>query len=462
MASIIISAGAASDYPLTSDNVFGIPSTFTTYGYGTWLNVNGPKTVLYSDGPDEIYSYESGNAYIALVWLDGDVQNSTTMDFVLSSMVFNVRYYEGGMVSGQALYTVSSIITDGITFTPNATIEMRDMVGTGGAGPMPFGGLRTWDPGYPAVGLSKADTIINLSATGAVLSGYAGVDTITGGAGGDTLDGGAGSDSLIGGLGDDSYIVDYGDKIVELSGQGFDTVYTAGTYVAVAGLSVERIVATGSAAVAITGNGQAIEIIGNAGVNTLDDGGGAATLNGGANVDVYLVHNAATMVTELAGEGYDTVKTELGVYALPGNVEALIHLGSKAFSGVGNGLSNALTGGGGADTLDGAGGSDVLTGGAGGDLFAFGGLGLGVDRITDFLSGLDHIGLSGLGFGVASLSDLALVVGDAVSGVGQATVRYYASGGLAFDANGGSGAGAVLFASLDGHPSLAIADFVLV
>jgi Ca2+-binding RTX toxin-like protein len=42
--------------------------------------------------------------------------------------------------------------------------------------------------------------------------------------GNDTLDGGAGNDSLIGGLGDDTYVLETGDVIVELAGQGSDTV----------------------------------------------------------------------------------------------------------------------------------------------------------------------------------------------------------------------------------------------
>ena len=460
MASITIGPSASSGYPLASDNVFGPPSTAdVTYTYG----FTGPTGELSGSSSDEeyfYYSYATGLTYFYINWSAEIAPPTTTI------MYFDLKnvYGYGGInfYYGQIFGSAYQIRTDGITYVANTPFLISEYHGHGSSGPLFTEGLRTFDEAYPATVLALADTITNLSSTGAVLTGYAGADTILGGAGNDTLDGGTGRDSLTGGLGDDTYYVDYGDRIVELAGEGFDTVFTASTFVAPAGASIERVVATGSGAVAITGNGSAMDLVGNSGINTLDDGGGASTLSGGANVDVYWVRNAATVVTELAGEGYDTVKTDLAAYTLTDNVEVLIHVGAGAFSGIGNGLSNVLTGGGGADTLSGAGGTDVLTGGGGSDLFVFGGTGLGADRVTDFVQGSDHIGLGAAGFGLATLADVVLVVGDALATVGQATLRYYANGALSFDANGGSGAGSVLFATLDGHPSLAISDFVLV
>jgi serralysin len=73
-------------------------------------------------------------------------------------------------------------------------------------------------------------------------------------------------------------------------------------------------------------------------------------------------------VIENAGEGTDTVRTDLGLYDLTANVENLTYTGAGAFTGTGNALDNVITGGTGADVLNGAGGNDTLLGGGGSDL----------------------------------------------------------------------------------------------
>ncbi|MHA7066931.1 calcium-binding protein, partial [Azospirillum argentinense] len=71
-------------------------------------------------------------------------------------------------------------------------------------------------------------------------------DLLVGGEGDDTLDGGAGADTLIGGTGNDVYRVDNaGDVVVELAGEGADTVYSSINYTL--GDNVEALVLTGAA-----------------------------------------------------------------------------------------------------------------------------------------------------------------------------------------------------------------------
>ena len=226
------------------------------------------------------------------------------------------------------------------------------------------------------------------------LSGGAGQDRLIGGSSDDYLDGGTGADTMIGGAGNDVYIVDdAGDVVTELADGGVDEVRTTlGTYAL--GENVENLTYAGAAA--FTGTGNALDnvitggaygntlsggagndtLIGGAGKDVLDGGegddfldgkGGADTMRGGAGNDTYVVDTAGDVVTELANEGIDEVRTTLGSYTLGANLENLTYLGSTAFIGTGNALDNVITGGAGNDTLSGGAGNDRLLGGAGND-----------------------------------------------------------------------------------------------
>lgn len=117
---------------------------------------------------------------------------------------------------------------------------------------------------------------------------------------------------------------------------------------------------------------------GQAGSDTLNDNGFAATLNGGADNDIYWVSNSETIIQELNGQGTDQVRTSLSVFALGESVENLSYTGTNArFYGYGNASANIIEGGilgdfligySGADTLRGGAGADVLDGGADHDI----------------------------------------------------------------------------------------------
>ncbi|TCL69429.1 calcium-binding protein, partial [Rhizobium sp. BK251] len=235
-----------------------------------------------------------------------------------------------------------------------------------------------------------ADNVENLTYTGTVafagtgndlnntITGGDAADRLSGGGGNDTLNGGAGADALIGGTGDDTYIVDVaGDVIVENVGEGIDTVKAASAAYTLAD-NVENLTYTGTVAFAgtgndlnntITGGDAADRLSGGAGNDTLDGGAGADTLIGGTGDDTYIVDLTTDMVTEAANEGTDTVKTGLGLLVLAANVENLVYTGTGDFSGIGNALSNTITGGAGNDVLNGNAGTDTLIGGAGNDIY---------------------------------------------------------------------------------------------
>jgi Ca2+-binding RTX toxin-like protein len=208
-----------------------------------------------------------------------------------------------------------------------------------------------------------------------------GNDKLYGGDGADTLNGGQGADTMSGGQGDDVYVVDdAADVVIELAGDGADLVQvglrTAGTYSLSANVENAIVISAVSLAVnltgnaldnALAGNGAANTLLGGAGNDTLDGGAGADKLSGGIGNDTYIVDVAGDTVTEALNEGTDTVKTTLATYTLGNNVENLDYSGKAAFTGTGNALGNAISGGNGGSKLDGGAGNDTLTGGSGND-----------------------------------------------------------------------------------------------
>src|SRR5262249_20149025 len=96
---------------------------------------------------------------------------------------------------------------------------------------------------------------------------------------------------------------------------------------------------------------------------------------GGTGADSYVVGQAGDVVTELASQGIDLVKSSIS-YTLGANVENLTLTGAGNLNGTGNGGGdgitgnsggNVLNGGTGVDALDGKGGTDTLNGGGGAD-----------------------------------------------------------------------------------------------
>jgi Ca2+-binding RTX toxin-like protein len=102
-------------------------------------------------------------------------------------------------------------------------------------------------------------------------------------------------------------------------------------------------------------------LTGNSGNNALDGGAGADTLVGGKGDDMYTITSGDT-VTAAAGEGTDTIRSDITVAALGTNVENLTLTGTAAFNGTGNALGNTLTGNS---------ANNSLTGGSGADQFIF-------------------------------------------------------------------------------------------
>ena len=345
-----------------------------------------------------------------------------------------------------------------------------------------------------------SDTLLNFDN----LTGSNFADTLTGDANANVLTGGAGIDTMSGGGGNDTYVIDsLSDVLVEAAGGGSDTVQTALSYTLSGQL--ENVTLTGSAALTATGTNVDNILIGNSGANTLtgldgndrlDGGTGNDTLIGGLGNDTYVVNAVGDVITEIAGQGTDTVESSIA-YTLGGTLENLTLLGTGALAGTGNTGDNVITGNSGintllgldgADTLIGNAGNDNLQGGIGNDRLVGGagndalngGTGLdkfvfnaplsattNVDTIADFTPGQDQVVLSKSIFGALNGVNVPLDVAQFFSGAGATAgadasdriVYNTTTGNLYYDVDGAGGSASVLFAKLTGVPVVGALSF---
>jgi Ca2+-binding RTX toxin-like protein len=205
--------------------------------------------------------------------------------------------------------------------------------------------------------------------------------------GNDRLDGGVGADTMQGGTGNDTYVRNSNlDVIVELDGQGTDTVESSLSYTLINHL--EHLTLTG--AQVVVGRGNSLDniltannagnqlfgvagndtLIGGAGADLIDGGVGADTMRGGLGNDTYVRNSSGDVIVELADQGMDTVLSSLSMI-LGDHLENLTLTGGTTANATGNSLANTVLGNGAANVLDGKAGNDVLNGGLGNDRYVF-------------------------------------------------------------------------------------------
>lgn len=277
-------------------------------------------------------------------------------------------------------------------------------------------------------------------------------DVLTGNQAANRLDGRGGADSMTGGAGNDVFVIgSVGEKVVEASGGGTDTVESAVSYTLAS--YVENLKLTGTGAINGTGNGLANALTGNAAANRLNGGSGNDVMNGGGGNDVFVVGSTGDKVVEVSGGGSDTVESAVS-YALGSYVEKLKLTGTGAINGNGNSLANVVTGNAAANALNGGGGSDTLSGGAGADRFYFN-TALGssnIDKILDFDAPSDTIHLDRTIFkGIAASGTLgasAFHTGTAAHDSSDRIIYDSSTGKLLYDAEGTGAAAAIHFATL--------------
>jgi hypothetical protein len=213
-----------------------------------------------------------------------------------------------------------------------------------------------------------------------------------GGAGNDILDGGSGSDLMDGGAGDDTYYVGSNaapgkakkesDVVIELAGQGWDSVFSLGSYTL--GDQVESLTLGGNGVVNGTGNALDNVIIGNERVNQMEGLEGDDYLFGAEGADI--LHGGEGLDLLQGGDNADLIGDVSGTSLLDG--------GAGADVLVGNSANSIVIGGAGADHIDPGAGNDIV-------LYN---LGDGNDEVIAQPGGSDTLSLGG---GI-SYSDLTL------------------------------------------------------
>ncbi|MCQ4160653.1 proprotein convertase P-domain-containing protein [Roseomonas sp. GC11] len=317
---------------------------------------------------------------------------------------------------------------------------------------------------------NAADNILTGGEDANRLFGMAGNDVLEGGGGDDELDGGAGNDVMVGGLGDDTYVIDsLGDRVVEVAGEGTDTLRS--WFSLTLAETVENLELLGHAALSGTGNAANNLLTGNDAANRLsglggddillglggDDiligGSGNDRMEGGTGNDTYYTDSGTVTLVERAGEGTDKVYSSASL-TLSENIEILVLTGT-ARDGTGNAADNTiygnaeanllrggagddvLEGGAGNDRLEGGSGADILRGGTGADLL-IGGTGNDiyvVDDVGDQVVEVQYQGYdtvrSFIDFILPNWSEYLELYGSAVSGAGNAANNVITGNGLA-------------------------------
>ena len=252
-----------------------------------------------------------------------------------------------------------------------------------------------------------------------------------------------GGTTLKGGAGDDTYIVDADDHVVELAGQGADTVKSSASWTLSA--AVENLILTGKGALAGTGNAQDNVITGNDGNSTLDGGAGADTLIGGAGTTTYIVDDLKDVIVNQPGYGGSVISAV--DITLADGIRTLTLVGGD-LKATGNDWLNEITGTDGDNVIDGRLGGDTMSGGKGDDTYY---VDDGFDQVIE-RAGEGHdlvYSSSNLGTLAANIEDLYLTGAMDLQGAGNDLANkivgnagnnfFYAEGGGADTLIGGLG-----------------------
>ncbi|OUL29898.1 hypothetical protein BV372_22490 [Nostoc sp. T09] len=160
-------------------------------------------------------------------------------------------------------------------------------------------------------GLDANDTIYGAGGNDTIDGGNNN-DRLFGGEGNDSLTAGSGTDLLTGDNGDDTYNIDSSDTVVEVPGQGFDTVNVFGSWTTTAEVEVVNLTFSGANSITLNntlgttvrGNTVRDDIVAGIGSDTMNGRAGSDVLTGRGGADVFEFGGAGLALTSL---GTDTI-----------------------------------------------------------------------------------------------------------------------------------------------------------
>lgn len=220
---------------------------------------------------------------------------------------------------------------------------------------------------------------------------------------------------------------------------------------AMAGLTYDAFLA---GADTLTGSAADDNLFGGAGNDSLSGGAGADTMSGGLGNDTYVVDNLGDVVSEMGGDGIDTVQSSVSFGRDPATymglspqlgIENIVLTGAAAADAWGDMGNNTISGNSGAnrlhgdmgnDLLDGGTGSDTLSGGMGDDTYV---LDVATDVITGETGGTADTVRAAFSYTAASGIENVILTGTAVSATGNADGNRLTGNNVANILNGGAG-----------------------
>ncbi len=368
---------------------FSTPKADTINGLGgndVIFGLDGSDTLNGGTGADQMFGGAGNDTYV--IDNAGDVVNETDGDgtdtvqssisFSLADPVHAIGAIENLTLTGTGAINATGNGLDNVLIGNSAA---NVLIGGAGADTMDGGGGVDTTT-YATSGSGVAVSLVTGIGSGGDAEGdrLSAIENLTGSTFDDTLEGNAGNNVLAGGVGIDT--VSYANAAsgavpnglgvtVNLSVTTAQNTIRAGTDTL---SGFENL--TGSAFNdTLTGTSAANVLTGLGGNDALNGGAGGDWMLGGTGNDTYVVDNVGDVVTELDGEGTDTIQSSLS-WSLAGLtfVENLTLTGTAALSGNGNALDNIIIGNSGANVLTGGDGSDTLNGGTGADQM-FGGAG---------------------------------------------------------------------------------------
>jgi len=353
----------------------------------------------------------------------------------------------------------------------------------GGGGGTAYGGAGTdilqlldRDGNALTVDLSSQTLNGHGSYVGVTFAGFEALD-VTAGSGNDVIIAAGANDRIVVGIGENRVLAGDGDDLVSYGTRGASTLDGG------AGQDTLQVDAAGSALYFIFDHFD----------GDIDDGQGSvltgfesfdATGSQFGDIAVFDTGNDRFIGytgddTALGYDGHDKLFGQEGNDSLDGG-----SAGDQLIGGTGNdtldgGLGNDFLGGGpGDDLVFGGGGDDrirvrtghdTITGGTGHDVIIFAPAPHGMATITDFETGIDHLGFIGAdlaaGLAAGPLDPSRLALGAASGSLGQFVLSYDAgtdTSTLVWDSNGADPAGTVeTFALFDGHIVLSAQDILI-